>query len=83
MIPRDPAFEARVRESFAHQSHMATLGVTIERIARGDRFLACARVLRPNRTLTVCPVDVYATGAELTLIATMLSTVIVRPLRSA
>jgi uncharacterized protein (TIGR00369 family) len=144
MIPRDPAFEARVRESFARQSHMATLGVTIERVApgevdlalpydprfcqqngylhagaiasladsasgyaayslaaadtdvlavefkinllapaRGDRFLACARVLRPGRTLTVCHVDVYATGAEPTLIATMLSTVIVRPLRSA
>jgi uncharacterized protein (TIGR00369 family) len=141
MIPRDPAFEARVRESFARQSHMATLGVTIERVvpgevdlalpfdprfcqqngflhagtiasladsasgyaaytlappdsdvlavefkinllapARGDRFLARGRVLRAGRTLTVCQVDVYAIGAEPTLIATMLSTIIVRPL---
>jgi len=40
MIPRDPAFEARVRESFARQSHMATLGVTIERIAPGEVELA-------------------------------------------
>jgi uncharacterized protein (TIGR00369 family) len=144
MIPRDPAFEARVRESFARQSHMATLGVTIERVApgevdlalpydprfcqqngylhagaiasladsasgyaayslaapdtdvlavefkinllapaRGDRFLACARVLRSGRTLTVCHVDVYAAGSEPTLVATMLSTVIVRPLQPA
>ena len=143
MIPRDPAFEARVRESFARQSHMATLGVTIERVApgevdlalpfdprfcqqngylhagaiasvadsasgyaastlappdsdvlavefkinllapaRGERFLARARVLRSGRTLTVTHVDVYASGEAPTLIATMLSTVIVRPLSS-
>ena len=140
MIPPDPAFEARVRESFARQRHMATLGVTIERIApgevdlglpfdprfcqqngylhagaiasvadsangyaaytiappetdvlavefkinllapaRGEGFLACARVLRAGRTLTVCQADVYAKGTERTLIATMLSTIIVRP----
>jgi len=144
VIPKDPAFEARVRESFARQSHMATLGVTIERLApgevdlalpfdprfcqqngflhagviasladsasgyaastlappdtdvlavefkinllapaRGERFLARARVLRAGRTLTVCHVDVYAVQAEPTLIATMLSTIIVRPLASA
>jgi uncharacterized protein (TIGR00369 family) len=51
--------------------------------ALGERFLACARVLRPGRTLTVCQADVFATGtapdAERTLIATMLSTIIVRP----
>src|SRR5690242_20182712 len=144
MIARDPSFEARVRESFARQSHMATLGVTIERIApgevelalpfdprfcqqngylhagaiasladsasgyaaytlappdtdvlavefkinllapaRGDRFVARARVLRSGRTLTVTHVDVYAMGAEPSLIATMLSTVIVRPARES
>jgi uncharacterized protein (TIGR00369 family) len=144
MIPRDPAFEARVRESFARQSHMATMGITIERVApgevdlalpfdprfcqqngflhagaiasladsasgyaayslappgsdvlavefkinllapaRGERFLAQARVLRSGRTLTVCHVDVYAINAEPTLIATMLSTIIVRPLEGA
>lgn len=143
MIPRDPAFEARVRESFARQSHMATLGVSIERIApgevdlalpydprfcqqngylhagaiasladsasgyaaytlappdtdvlavefkinllapaRGDRFVARARVLRSGRTLTVTHVDVYAIGVEPSLVATMLSTVIVRPAHS-
>ena len=38
--PSDPAFEARVRESFVRQSHMATLGVTIERIAPGEVDLA-------------------------------------------
>src|SRR5262249_55852894 len=115
MIPKDPGFEARVRESFARQSHLATLGVTIQRMApgevdlaipfdprfcqqngylhagaitsvadsasgyaaytlappdtdvlavefkinllapaRGEGFLACARVLRAGRTLTVC-----------------------------
>ena len=140
--PRDPGYEARVRESFARQSHMATLGVTIAFIApgqvhlalpfapqfcqqngflhagaitsaadsangyaaytlappdtdvlavefkinllapaKGDGFLACAQVLRPGRTLTVCRADVYTTGtSERVLIATMLSTIIVRPI---
>jgi hypothetical protein len=37
-------------------------------------------VLRPGRTLTVCQADVFTTGpSERTLIATMLSTIIVRP----
>jgi uncharacterized protein (TIGR00369 family) len=48
--------------------------------ARGAGFLACGRVLRVGRTLTVCQADVFTTGAaERALIATMLSTVIVRP----
>ncbi|HEY1251922.1 MAG TPA: PaaI family thioesterase [Thermoanaerobaculia bacterium] len=48
--------------------------------ARGEAFLASGRVLRPGRTLTVCSADVHATEAgRRTLIATMLSTVIVRP----
>jgi len=48
--------------------------------ARGAGFLACGRVLRPGRTLTVCQADVFTTGSsERTLIATMLSTIIVRP----
>jgi hypothetical protein len=35
--------------------------------------------LRPGRTLTVCQADVFTTGTtERTLIATMLSTIIVR-----
>jgi uncharacterized protein (TIGR00369 family) len=141
VIPQDPGYEARVRESFSRQSHMATLGVEIAFIApgevhlafpfapqfcqqngymhagaiasvadsangyaaytlappdtdvlavefkinllapaRGEGFLACGRVVRPGRTLTVCQADVFTTGtSERTLIATMLSTVIVRP----
>ena len=139
--PRDPAYEARVRESFGRQSHMSTLGATIAFIApgevhlafpfapqfcqqngfmhagaiasvadsangyaaytlapagtdvlavefkinllapaQGEGFLACGRVLRPGRTLTVCEARVFATGStEQVLIATMLSTIIVRP----
>jgi len=139
--PRDPAYEARVRESFARQTHMATLGASIAFIApgevhlalpfapqfcqqngylhagaitsvadsasgyaaytlappdtdvlavefkinllapaKGEGFLACAQVLRPGRTLTICRADVFTTGtSERVLIATMLSTVIVRP----
>ena len=140
-VPQDPAYEARVRESFSRQSHMATLGATIAHIAPGEvhlalpfapqfcqqngflhagaiasvadsangyaaytlappdsdvlavefkinllepaqgkRFLACGRVIRPGRTLTVCQADVFATRSlEQVLIATMLSTIIVRP----
>ena len=138
--PKDPAYEARVRQSFARQTHMATLGVTVAYIApgevhlalpydprfcqqngfmhagaiasvadsangyaawtlaesgtdvlavefkinllapaRGEGFLACGRVLRPGRTLTVCQAEVFTTGApERSLVATMLSTIIVR-----
>jgi uncharacterized protein (TIGR00369 family) len=129
-----------VRESFRHQSHMATLGAEIVFIAPGEvhlafpfaeqfcqqngymhagaiasvadsangyaaftlappdsdvlavefkinllaparaaGFLACGRVLRRGRTLTVCQADVFTTGqTERVLIATMLSTIIVR-----
>jgi uncharacterized protein (TIGR00369 family) len=138
--PKESRWEARVRDSFARQAHMATLGVTLEHLApgevhlalpfdrrfcqqngflhagaiasladsangyaaytlappqtdvlavefkinllapaRGERFVACARVLRPGRTLTVCLAEVFATAAnDRTLVATMLSTVIVR-----
>ena len=48
--------------------------------ARGEGFLACGRVLRAGRRLTVCQADVFTTGtAGRILIATMLSTIIVRP----
>jgi hypothetical protein len=33
-MPKDPAFEAQVRESFSRQSHMVTLGAEIVFIAR-------------------------------------------------
>jgi uncharacterized protein (TIGR00369 family) len=47
--------------------------------ARGEHFLACGRVVRPGRTLTVCLAEVFAlAGAERTPIATMLSTIILR-----
>ena len=37
--PRDPDYERRVRASFARQAVMATLGVTIDRIAPGEVVL--------------------------------------------
>jgi uncharacterized protein (TIGR00369 family) len=138
-VPKNPGFEAAVRESFARQSLMATLAVSIERIApgecdlrlpyspaacqqngymhagaiasvadsangyaayslaspdtdvlavefkinllapaRGDYFLARGRVLRAGRRLTVCQADVFAMGGEESLVATMLSTIIVK-----
>jgi len=137
----NPAYEAAVRESFARQTLMSTLGASIARVApgevhlrlpydpalcqqngylhagaiasvadsangyaaftlappdtdvlavefkinllapaRGAEFLACGRVLRAGRTLTVCLADVLAIdGGGRTSIATMLSTLIVRP----
>ena len=46
---------------------------------RGESFRAEGRVVRPGRTLTVCLAEVFGvTGKESTLIATMLSTIIVR-----
>ena len=48
--------------------------------AEGKHFVASGRVIRPGRTLTVCQADVIAhDGARQVLIATMLSTIIVRP----
>ena len=45
--------------------------------ARGERFVAAARVIRPGRTLTVCAADVWAerAGAR-TLVAAMQATMI-------
>ena len=51
--------------------------------ARAASFVARGRVLRAGRTLTVCRADVWGSdGTEETLVATMQSTIIVRPLRS-
>jgi uncharacterized protein (TIGR00369 family) len=142
VIPQDPAYEARVRESFGRQGHMTTLGAAIEFLApgevhlsfpfapqfcqqngfmhagaiasiadsangyaalsltppktdvlavefkinllapaRAESFLACGRVLRAGRKLTVCQAEVFTAGPdERTLIAVMLSTIIVRPI---
>lgn len=138
--PQNPKYDAAVRESFARQTLMTTMGATIARIApgevdlamphstafcqqhgylhagatasladsangyaaltlapagtevlavefkinllapaRADCYVARGRVLRAGRTLTVCLAEVFAVGdAGETLIATMLSTIIVR-----
>ncbi|HTR98025.1 MAG TPA: PaaI family thioesterase [Candidatus Acidoferrales bacterium] len=47
--------------------------------ARGSRFVARARVLRSGRTLSVVLADVSADGVDAPVVATMLSTVIIRP----
>ncbi len=52
--------------------------------ARGERFVAAGRVLRPGRTLTGCLAEVFAVnGDERALIATMMSTIIIRPIPSS
>jgi uncharacterized protein (TIGR00369 family) len=142
VTPQDPAFEGKVRQSFARQGHMATLGAAIVRLepgavdislpfadrfcqqngfmhagaiasvadsangyaaltlappdtdvlavefkinllapARAPAFLACGRVLRSGRTLTVCQAEVFTAGpGERALVAVMLSTLIIRPM---
>lgn len=134
--PRDPAWQQRVRESFARQTLMKTIGASLVRVvpgeveielpfrddlcqqhgflhggvvtavadsacgyaalslmppaaavltvefkvnllapARGDRFLAHGRVLRPGRTLSVCTADVLALADGVRRpVATMLTT---------
>jgi uncharacterized protein (TIGR00369 family) len=47
--------------------------------ARAERFLARARVIRPGRTLSVCQADVVTGDAEARQVATMMSTIIIRP----
>jgi uncharacterized protein (TIGR00369 family) len=53
--------------------------------ARAPRFLARGRVLRPGRTLTVCQAEVVgiADGGGQELVATSLSTIIIRPRKPA
>lgn len=52
--------------------------------ARAPEFLASGRVLRPGRTLTVCLAEVFGIeGSGREMIATMLSTIIVRPSNNA
>jgi uncharacterized protein (TIGR00369 family) len=53
--------------------------VNMLRPARGERFIADARVIKAGKTLTVVRGDVYAqTGDESKLVATMLATMICR-----
>jgi uncharacterized protein (TIGR00369 family) len=49
--------------------------------AKAPRFLACGRVLRPGKTLTACQANVYGieTDGGRLLVATMLSTIVIRP----
>ena len=49
--------------------------------ARAEWFLARARVIRPGRTLSVCQADVVTGDAEARQVATMMSTIIIRPLQ--
>jgi uncharacterized protein (TIGR00369 family) len=49
--------------------------------AQGSGFVARGRVLRPGRTLSVCRADVVTADASERLIATLTSTIIIRPLR--
>ena len=144
-VPKNPDFEAAVRESLARQTFMTTLGARLTHLApgavdltvafsphlcqqngfvhagavagladsangyaaftlaapetdvlavefkinllapaRGTTFVARGRVLRPGRTLTVCLAEVFGqeSGDE-TLVAAMLSTIIVRPRTAA
>jgi uncharacterized protein (TIGR00369 family) len=54
--------------------------VNLLRPARGERFVAEGRVIKPGRTLTVTRADVYAlAGESRILVATMLGTMIRRP----
>ncbi|MEZ5330856.1 MAG: PaaI family thioesterase [Thermoanaerobaculia bacterium] len=54
--------------------------INLLRPAAASTFVARGRVLRPGRTLTACTADVLAVdGAQEELVATMLSTIIVRP----
>ncbi|MEP6991198.1 MAG: PaaI family thioesterase [bacterium] len=39
-VPRDPDFEARVRNSFTKQQFMATLGARLERVVPGEVTIA-------------------------------------------
>ena len=49
--------------------------------AQSAGFVARGRVLRPGRTLSVCRADVVTADPGERLVATMMSTIIIRPLR--
>jgi len=55
--------------------------INLLRPAVGERLVACARVLKPGRTLTICRIDIFAdrgsepgSAGERVLIATMTQT---------
>jgi uncharacterized protein (TIGR00369 family) len=52
--------------------------INLLRPARGERFIARGRVLKPGRNIMACASDVFAmTAGEETLIATMLASIMV------
>jgi uncharacterized protein (TIGR00369 family) len=64
-----------------HEVLAVEFKINLLRPASAPRFLACARVQRAGRTLTVSLAEVFGlNGAERELVATMLQTTIVRPL---
>ena len=54
LTPSDPGFEARVRESFARQSHMATLNVTIAQLKAAKYGLNGHKSAAEIGTYTFC-----------------------------
>jgi uncharacterized protein (TIGR00369 family) len=57
--------------------------INLLRPASAPSFVACGSVLRAGRTLTTCRADVFGlTSGDRSLVATMLSTIISRPLRA-
>lgn len=64
-----------------HEVLAVEFKINLLRPATAPRFLACARVIRAGRTLTVALAEVFAVEADgaRTPVATMLSTVIARP----
>ena len=65
----------------AHDVLAVEFKISLLRPATAPRFLACAEVLRAGRTLTVSRADVFGlTPSGRELVATMLSTVIARPI---
>jgi uncharacterized protein (TIGR00369 family) len=57
--------------------------INLLRPATAPSFLACARVVRAGKTLTVAFAEVFGvTGTARALVATMMSTVIGRPLQA-
>jgi uncharacterized protein (TIGR00369 family) len=62
--PRDPAFEARVRASFAKQIFMATLGATLTRVEPGAVDIALASHERLTQQHGFLHAGVLATIAD-------------------
>ena len=66
--PVDPAFEARIRASFARQKAMAFIGASLVTVEYKINLLAPAlgtlvargEVVKPGRTLTVARAEVYS-----------------------